>query len=140
MARLDDGEEEDRLLRARLETLSGALEKRRRESPPRPDAKDGGESSGKFGSAMGLGLRASSEFAAAVVVGGFIGWRLDGWLGTRPAFLIVFFMLGVVAGMWNVVRMTSPKPRGGATDNGNAAPSGAARNAPSGADVEEDED
>jgi ATP synthase protein I len=113
MAEHDGGEEEERLLRARLETLSGALRKRRNEPLSRPDAEGGGESSSKFGSAMGLGLRASSEFVAAIVVGGLIGWLLDFWLGTKPAFLVVFFMLGVGGGMWNVIRVTSPKPRGG---------------------------
>jgi ATP synthase protein I len=117
MTQRDGGEEEDRLLRARLADLSGALAKQRSESPPRLDA-DGGDSSGKFGSAMGLGLRASSEFVAAIVVGGLAGWLLDYGLGTKPAFLVVFFMLGVGAGMWNVIRVTSPAPRSGLAPRG----------------------
>ena len=122
MAERDGGEDEDRLLRARLEKLSGALERRRKESPPRPGAENGGDSSDKFGSAMGLGMRAASEFAAAVVVGGLIGWQLDVWLGTKPAFLIVFFMLGVAAGVWNVIRVTSPLSRIGPAGRGQDAP------------------
>ena len=121
MAGREAGEDEERLLRARLDKLSGALEKQRKGSAPRPDeARDGG-SSGKFGSAMGLGLRAASEFAAAIVVGGLIGWRIDVWLGTKPGFLIIFFMLGVGAGVWNVIRVTSPS-RGGTTGGGQQAP------------------
>ncbi len=58
---------------------------------------------------MSLGLRAGSEFVSAVIVGSGIGWVLDRALGTNPAFLIVFFMIGVAAGMWNVIRLTSPK-------------------------------
>jgi ATP synthase protein I len=138
MAGHDGGEEEDRLLRARLEQLSGALEKRRKEAPPRPDAADGGGSSGKFGSAMGLGLRAASEFAAAIVVGGLIGWQLDVWLGTKPAFLIIFFLLGVAAGVWNVIRVTSPMPRSEPTGYEQAAPPPAEHSAPPGADDDED--
>jgi ATP synthase protein I len=137
MAEGDGGEEEDRLLRARLEKLSGALAKHRRE-PPRPGANNGGDSSGKFGSAMGLGLRAASEFAAAIVVGGLIGWQLDVWLGTKPAFLIVFFLLGVVAGIWNVIRVTSPLSRSEPAQSGQAAPLKVEQNAPSGADEDED--
>jgi ATP synthase protein I len=122
MAERDGGEDEERLLRARLERLSGALEKQRKGSAPRPDeAKDGG-SSGKFGSAMGLGLRAASEFAATIVVGGLIGWQIDGWLGTKPAFLIIFFMLGVGAGVWNVIRVTSPLSRDEKAGRGQQAP------------------
>jgi ATP synthase protein I len=113
-------EDEDRLLRARLEKLSGDLHKKRLASQPRPGA-DGGGDSGKFGSAMGLGLRASSEFVAAIVVGGLIGWLLDVWLGTKPAFLIIFFMLGVGAGVWNVIRVTSPASRSGLGQRGQKA-------------------
>jgi len=58
---------------------------------------------------MSLGLRAGSEFVSAVIVGLGIGWVLDRALGTNPAFLIVFFMLGVAAAVWNVIRLTSPK-------------------------------
>src|SRR5277367_2587583 len=45
----------------------------------------------------------------AILVGGAIGWGLDWALKTKPAFTIVFFLLGVVAGVWNVIRATSPK-------------------------------
>ena len=60
-------------------------------------------------SAMSLGLRAGSEFVSAVIVGLGIGWVLDRALHTNPAFLIVFFLIGVAAGIWNVIRLTSPK-------------------------------
>ena len=122
MAGRDGGEDEERLLRARLERLSGALEERRKGSAPRPDEARDGDSSGKFGSAMGLGMRAASEFAAAIVAGGLIGWQIDVWLGTKPAFLIIFFMLGVAAGVWNVIRVTSALSRGGTAASGQQAP------------------
>ena len=137
MAERDGGEEDERQLRARLDTLSGALAKRRKESLPRP-GDSGGDSSGKFGAAMGLGLRAASEFAAAIVVGGLIGWQLDVWLGTKPAFLIVFFLLGVVAGIWNVIRVTSPLSRSEPARSGQAAPLKVEQDAPPGADEDED--
>jgi len=146
LAQGDDDEEEERRLRARLASLSGALDKRRRESPSRRDAGDGGGSPRGFGVAMGLGLRAASEFAAAIVVGGLIGWQLDRWLGTKPAFTIVFFMLGVAAGVWNVIRVTSPMPRREPTGDGQVAPPRVGRSASAGADREpppaadEDED
>jgi len=44
-----------------------------------------------------------------VIVGAGIGWVLDRALHTNPAFLIVFFLIGVAAGIWNVIRLTSPK-------------------------------
>jgi ATP synthase protein I len=120
MAGREDGEEEDRVLRARLEKLSGALEAQRKASQPRRDADRGTQSSNGFSSAMGLGLRAGGEFVAAIVVGGFIGWRLDVWLGTKPGFLIAFFLLGVVAGVVNVIRVSTPSKRKGEPAAGQA--------------------
>ena len=44
------------------------------------------------------------ELAAGLLVGGVIGWGLDHLLGTSPAMLIVFFLLGAVAGMYTVIK------------------------------------
>ncbi len=96
-------------LRARLDRLSSELKGRAAPPPPsepKPAAKTEGSASG---SAMSLGLRAGSEFVSAVILGLGIGWVLDRALGTKPAFLIVFFLIGVVAGIWHVIRLTSPK-------------------------------
>ncbi len=49
--------------------------------------------------------RVGTELVAGVVVGGFIGWVLDKWLGTSPLFLVLMFFLGAMAGMLNVWRM-----------------------------------
>jgi ATP synthase protein I len=107
--------DDDAALRARLNRLSGEL-KGRAAPPPAPEPKREPKPDG-VGSAMSLGLRAGSEFVSAVVVGLGIGWVLDRALGTNPAFLIVFFLIGVAAGIWNVIRLTSPK---GASFNRNS--------------------
>jgi ATP synthase protein I len=108
MANGNDPPDDDAALRARLDSLSGELKARRpeaaagaRPSPPK--------STDNFASGMSMGLRAGSEFVAAILVGGAIGWGLDWALRTKPAFTIVFFLLGVAAGVWNVIRATSPK-------------------------------
>jgi ATP synthase protein I len=54
--------------------------------------------------AAGWVMRLSVELAAGLVVGGVIGWLLDYWLGTNPLLLIVFFLLGATAGIYNVIR------------------------------------
>lgn len=54
--------------------------------------------------ALGLALRIGVELVVAVVVGVAIGWAFDRWLGTRPWGMILFFFLGVAAGMLNVYR------------------------------------
>ncbi len=54
--------------------------------------------------AAGRVFRLSVELAAGLLVGGVIGWGLDYWLGTNPLMLIVFFLLGATAGIYNVIR------------------------------------
>lgn len=61
-------------------------------------------SSEQRGNALGLAFRLATELVAGVVVGGVVGWGLDSWLGTTPWFLLIFFVLGSVAGILNVVR------------------------------------
>jgi len=56
------------------------------------------------GEGLNRALRVSTEMVAGVLVGAGIGWVFDRWLGTWPAFFIVFFLLGSAAGMLNVVR------------------------------------
>lgn len=51
--------------------------------------------------------RVATELVAGVMVGTFIGWALDRWLGTTPLFLVMLFFLGAAAGMLNVWRMVS---------------------------------
>lgn len=55
-------------------------------------------------SALARGFRLSTELVAGVVVGGIIGWLLDRWLGISPWGMIVFLLLGFVAGVLNVMR------------------------------------
>jgi ATP synthase protein I len=93
---------EDRDLKARLETLSRSLEDKR--DAPGASATEA-TSVTRTGQAMSLGFRVLSEFVAGVLVGGFIGWVLDRWLGTEPFGMIAFLMLGVAAGFWNVYRL-----------------------------------
>jgi ATP synthase protein I len=44
------------------------------------------------------------SFVLAIVLGTWFGWLLDGWLGTAPWMLLVFFFLGLAAGVLNVYR------------------------------------
>src|SRR5450631_2503305 len=55
-------------------------------------------------SAMAVGLRLSSELVAGVLVGAALGWGFDRLLSTSPLGLIVFLLLGFVAGVVNVMR------------------------------------
>jgi ATP synthase protein I len=53
---------------------------------------------------LGIAMRLSSELVAAVFVASVIGYYLDKWLETKPFLLIVFFFLGAITGILNVVR------------------------------------
>lgn len=55
-------------------------------------------------SAFAKGTRYAAEIAVATVVGGAIGWFLDGQLGTRPWLAILFLLLGLAAGFRNLLR------------------------------------
>jgi F0F1-type ATP synthase assembly protein I len=103
-----DSYDESAALRARLDRLKGDLKGRPAPHPSKPTPTSKPDASAT-GSAMSLGLRAGSEFVSAVILGLGIGWVLDRALHTNPAFLIVFFLIGVAAGIWNVIRLTSPK-------------------------------
>ena len=41
------------------------------------------------------------------VIGAWLGWVLDEWLGTEPWLFVAFFFLGLAAGMLNVYRISS---------------------------------
>lgn len=44
------------------------------------------------------------SFVLAIVIGVWVGWVLDRWLGTSPWMFFLFFVLGLVAGVLNVYR------------------------------------
>jgi ATP synthase protein I len=54
--------------------------------------------------AFGIATRLVAELVSGLVVGGGIGWLLDRLLNTRPWLLVVFFILGAIAGIMNVFR------------------------------------
>ena len=53
---------------------------------------------------LGIAFKMSTEMVAAVVVGTIIGFILDNWFGTKPWLILIFFFVGVIAGILNVVR------------------------------------
>ena len=114
-------------LSARLRRLGDQLGRQRpsepsetRRSPPAADA-----------SGYARGFRLSSELVAGVLVGAGIGWALDRVLGISPWGLIVFLLLGFVAGVVNVVRAAGvappppfPPPHAGEGREGGVPPEG----------------
>ena len=59
--------------------------------------------------ATAVAMRAASELAAALIVGGVLGYWLDKWLDTKPLFMILLFFAGFVAGFMNIYRAQTGK-------------------------------
>ena len=53
---------------------------------------------------MGLALKMSTELVAALAVATIIGFILDNWFGTKPWLILIFFFVGVIAGIMNVIK------------------------------------
>jgi len=51
------------------------------------------------------------EMAASVLIGTFMGYWADKWLGTRPWILIIGFIFGAAAGFRNLYRFISREDR-----------------------------
>ena len=71
--------------------------------------RQGARTQGPPPSQSSIAFRFATELVAALVVGGGLGWGIDWLFGhfgfhTRPAFIIVFFVLGAAAGIRNVMR------------------------------------
>jgi ATP synthase protein I len=55
-------------------------------------------------SSIGTAFKLSTELVSAVAVGTIIGFIFDKTFGTKPWFILIFFFVGVVAGISNVIK------------------------------------
>ena len=55
-------------------------------------------------SSIGAAFKLSTELLAAVAVGTIIGFIFDKTFDTKPWFILIFFFVGVIAGITNVIR------------------------------------
>jgi ATP synthase protein I len=107
----DRSSSDEAALSARLGNLNHRLSEIRDSRKIRTDqpGTEGGDGAARA-SAMARGFRLSSELIAGVVVGAAIGWGIDHLLPTSPWGLIVFVLLGFIAGVVNVVRSAGVAP------------------------------
>jgi ATP synthase protein I len=106
-----DKSPDEAALSARLGSLDqrlSALRDNRKLGTDQPASERGDEAA--RASALARGFRLSSELIAGVLVGAGIGWGIDHLLSTSPFGLIVFFLLGFVAGIVNLVRSVGTAP------------------------------
>jgi ATP synthase protein I len=97
----DQPSAEEAALSARLRDLSKQLGRHHSQGPSDSEP---GQRPTTDASAMARGFRLSTELVAGVLVGAGIGWLIDRWLGTTPLAMLVFLLLGFVAGVLNVMR------------------------------------
>lgn len=85
----------------RLRRLSERIERFRSERAAREGATSRGE---RHYSQVSQGWRMVSELVAGLVIGVGIGYGLDVLFGTLPVFLVLFTLLGFVAGVRVMMR------------------------------------
>ena len=66
--------------------------------------KNKSENTDKKGVFLGNAFKLGTELVAAVIVGTIIGFILDSWFDTKPWLIIIFFFMGSIAGVLNVIR------------------------------------
>ncbi len=69
------------------------------------------DSKNQNSSSFGAAFKLSTELVAAVAVGTIIGFILDKTFGTKPWLIIIFFFVGVVSGIINVIRSAKKMQR-----------------------------
>lgn len=79
----------------------------RPEGPRKPSPADGAEY-------LGHGL----SFAASIALFLFLGWLLDGRLGTKPIFTIIGMFIGAGAGFYSLYHHLVVRPRSRDSDEG----------------------
>ncbi|THD47260.1 MAG: hypothetical protein E7774_05245 [Bradyrhizobium sp.] len=94
--------EDDDAMRARLAALKSSLEARNGGTPAV-------DNSSVARAGYLAGMSAAWEFVGAIAAGALIGWGLDWLTGKKPWFLILFFVLGMIGGVANVIRVAGPK-------------------------------
>ena len=57
-----------------------------------------------------LGNQVLSYLIGGPVGGALIGWVLDRLLGTSPWFLVSLAILGLAAGFWNIIKLSTRRP------------------------------
>ena len=72
-----------------------------------------GRRTSSLGKTWGSAFRLGTEFVAAVLVGGGLGYLIDRVLGTLPWGLIILLLTGFAAGILNMARAAGKVPKQG---------------------------
>ncbi len=55
-------------------------------------------------SGYGIGMKMSLDLFSSIVVGIMIGLGIDYFFSTKPIFLLIFLVLGIVSGFYNLYK------------------------------------
>lgn len=76
--------------------------------PPEPSSRKGPGSAVRQ---MAIAFELPFMLVGPVVLGGLVGYFLDRWLHTKPLLLIVLGILGVAAGVFDVVKVAGTQDK-----------------------------
>ena len=55
-------------------------------------------------SGYGVGMKISLDLFSSILVGTMIGLGIDKFFSTKPIFLLIFLVLGIIAGFYNLYK------------------------------------
>ena len=58
----------------------------------------------KRGRQISIAMRISIELIVSSIIGAVLGWYIDKWLDTKPIFLLILLILGIVSGVKTAIR------------------------------------
>ena len=106
-----------------VEEMDAKLKAARVANPkPRPEGANSGAGSGMSQRQTGVAYRVMVDMIAGLLVGGFLGYGLDRWMGWAPYSLVVGLLLGFAAGVNNAWRAIRAYSEEAARGNGNSLP------------------
>mgnify|MGYP001268016528 FL=1 len=64
----------------------------------------GKKNSPKKKSGYGIGMKMSLDLFSSILVGMMIGLGIDNFFSTKPVFLLIFLVLGMIAGFYSLYK------------------------------------
>ena len=62
------------------------------------------KNSKKKKSGYGIGMKMSLDLFSSILVGMMIGLGIDNFFSTKPVFLLIFLVLGIITGFYNLYK------------------------------------
>jgi ATP synthase protein I len=106
MAEDGSGQDPQRPEDARLDSLGQRIRQAQAEEAERT-----GQARPRADANQQLGNRVLSYLIGGIAGGALIGWVLDQVFDTSPTLLISLLILGTVGGFWNIIKISTQRPK-----------------------------